>query len=102
MLGLLQTIASSAEMVSAPEQARILGLLPIALIARILEALSLSSFLNNSQNSISFGLREIHVSIVMRDVNHNIERIGHVFPRLNLSLMELRSHLKLSSLIILT
>jgi hypothetical protein len=32
MLGLLQAIASSPEMVSAPEQASVLRLLPIALI----------------------------------------------------------------------
>src|SRR5262249_53365308 len=78
MLGLHQPIASTAEMVSAPEHTSILGLLPIALIGRILETLALSGFLNNSQNSVCFGLREIHVSIMMRDVNHDIKRFGHV------------------------
>jgi hypothetical protein len=73
---LLQAIASSPEVVSAPEQASVLRLLPIALIGGILEGLSLSSFLNNSQNSILFGLREIYVSIVVRDVDDDIERLG--------------------------
>jgi hypothetical protein len=56
---LLQTIASSAKMIGAPEQASILGLLPIALIGRILETLPLSGFLNNSQNSVCFGLARL-------------------------------------------
>src|SRR5262245_36609103 len=43
MLGLLQAIASSPEMVGAPEQASDLCLLPIALIGGILEALALST-----------------------------------------------------------
>jgi hypothetical protein len=30
----------------------------------------------NSQNSILFGLREIYVSIVVRDVDDDIERLG--------------------------
>jgi hypothetical protein len=80
MLGLLEAIASSREMVSAPEQASVLRLLPIAIIGGIFEALSLSGFLNNSQNSIFFGLREIYVSIVVRDVDDDIERVGHVSP----------------------
>jgi hypothetical protein len=80
MLGLLQAIASSPEMVSAPEQASVLGLLPIALIGGIFEGLSLSSCLNNPQNSIFFGLREIYVSIVVRDVDDDIERVRHVSP----------------------
>src|SRR5262249_48746308 len=80
MLGLLQAIASSPEVVSAPEQASVLRLLPIALIGGILEVLSLSGFLNNSQNSIFFGLREIYVSIVVGDVDDDIDRIGHVSP----------------------
>jgi hypothetical protein len=77
MLGLLQAIASSPEVVSAPEQASVRRLLPIALIGGILEGSSLSSFLNNPQNSIFFGLREIYVSIVVRDVDDDIERVGH-------------------------
>src|SRR5262245_34855335 len=80
MLGLLQAIASSPEMVSAPEQASVLRLLPIALIGGVLEGLSLSSLLNNPQNSIFFRLREIYVSIVVRDVDDDIERIEHVSP----------------------
>src|SRR6266699_6838448 len=80
MLGLLQAIASSPEMVSAPEQASVLRLLPIGLIGRVLEGLSLSSLLNNPQNSIFFGLREIYVSIVVRDVDDDIERVEHVSP----------------------
>src|SRR5262245_4143916 len=78
MLGLLQAIVSSPEVVSAPEQASLLRLLPIALIGGIFEGLSLSGFLNNSQNSIFFGLREIYVSIVVRDVDDDIERVRHV------------------------
>jgi hypothetical protein len=77
MLGLLQAKASSPEVVSAPEQASVFRLLPIALIGGVLEGLSLSSFLNNAQNSIFFGLREIYVSIVVRDVDDDIERLGH-------------------------
>src|SRR5262245_33170254 len=80
MLGLRQAIASSPEMVGAPEQASVLRLLPIALIGGILEALALSSFLNNSQNSIFFGFSKIYVSIVVRDVDDDIERVGHVSP----------------------
>jgi len=80
MLGLLQAFASSPEVVSAPEQASVLRLLPIALIGGILEGLPLSSFLNNPQNSILFGLREIYVSIVVRDVDDDIERVRHVSP----------------------
>lgn len=78
MLGLLQAIASSPEVVSAPEQPSLVRLLPIALIGRIFEVLSLSGFLNNSQNSIFFSLREIYVSIVVRDVDNDIERVRHV------------------------
>src|SRR5262249_38126055 len=78
MLGLLQAIASSPEVVSAPEQASVFRLLPIALIGGVLEGLSLSGFLNNAQNSIFFCLREIYVSIVVRDVDDDIERLGHV------------------------
>jgi hypothetical protein len=66
--------------VSAPEQAGVLRLLPIALIGGILESLSLSSFLNNPKNSILFGLREIYISIVVRDVDDDVERVGHVSP----------------------
>jgi hypothetical protein len=46
----------------------------------VLEALALSGFLNNSQNSIFFGLSKIYVSIVVRDVDDDIERVGHVSP----------------------
>src|SRR5262249_12443800 len=80
MLGLLQAIASCPEVVSAPEQASVRRLLPIALIGGVLEGLSLSSLLNNAQNSIFFGLREIYVSIVVRDVDDDIERVEHVSP----------------------
>jgi len=44
----------------------------------IFEGLSLSSLLNNSQNSILLGLREIHVSIMVRDVDDDIEWLGHI------------------------
>src|SRR5262249_10990613 len=80
MLGLLHAIASSPEMVSAPEQARVLRLLPIGLIGGVLVGLSLSSLLNNPQNSIFIGLREIYVSIVVRDVDEDIEWLKHVSP----------------------
>src|SRR5262249_43592943 len=80
MLGLLYAIASSPEVVSAPEQASVLRLLPIALIGRVPEGLSLSSFLNNPQNSIFFGLRKVYVSIVVRDVDDDIEWVEHVSP----------------------
>src|SRR5262245_19450461 len=89
MLGLHQAIASSPEMVSAPEQASVLRLLPIARIGGILEALSLSGFLNNSQNSIFFGLSKIYVSIVVGDVDDDIEWVGHVSP-LKASLPDVR------------
>jgi hypothetical protein len=45
----------------------------------VLEALALSGFLNNSQNSIFFDSK-IYVSIVVRDVDDDIERVGHVSP----------------------
>src|SRR4029453_18226022 len=80
MLSLLQAIASGPEMVRAQERASVLRLLPIALIGGIFECLSLSGFLNNSHNSIFFGLREIYISIVVRDVEDDIERVGHVSP----------------------
>jgi hypothetical protein len=41
----------------------------------------LSGFLNDSQNSVFFSLREIYVSIVVRDVDDDIERVGHVSPQ---------------------
>src|SRR5262249_18576372 len=69
MSGLLHAIASSPEMVSAPEQASVLRLLPIGLIGGVLKGLSLSGLLNNPQNSIFFGLPEVYVSIVVRDVD---------------------------------
>src|SRR5262245_17176680 len=80
MLGLLEAVASSPEMVSAPEQAGILRTLPIAPIGGIFEGLSLRGFVNNSQNSILFGLREIYVSIVVRDVDDDVKQLGHVSP----------------------
>src|SRR5262249_6325215 len=78
MLGLLQAIVSSPEVVSAPEQPSLVRLLPIALIGGIFEGLSLRGFLDNAQNSIFFGLREIYVSIVVRNVDDDIERVRHV------------------------
>src|SRR5262249_28030696 len=78
MLGLLPAIVSSPEVVSAPEQPSLVRLLPIALIGGIFEGLSLRGFLDNAQNSIFFGLREIYVSIVVRNVDDDIERVRHV------------------------
>ena len=78
MLGLLQAIASSPEVVCAPQQASVLRLLPIALIGGIFEGLSLSRLLNNSQNAILLDLREIYVSIMVRDVDDDIEWLGNI------------------------
>src|SRR5262245_15785940 len=78
--GLLPTTSRNPEVVSAPEQSSLLRLLPIALIGGIFEGLSLSGLVNSSKNSILFGLREIYVSIVVRDVDDDIERVGHVSP----------------------
>src|SRR5262249_60700605 len=80
MLSLLHAIASIPEMVSATDQATLPRLLAIGPIGGVLEGLSLSSLLNNPQNSILLGLREIYVSIVVRDVDDDIERVEHVSP----------------------
>ena len=90
MLGLLQAIVSSPKVVSAPEQPSLVRFLPIALTGGIFEGLSLGGFLNNAQNSIFFGLRQIYVSIVVRDVDDDIERVRHVSPPSGSRLADIR------------
>jgi hypothetical protein len=69
MLSLSNTVASSRKVISAPQESGILRTRSVRLIHRIETRLSLCGFMNDTNNSVAFGLLKIYVSIVMREVN---------------------------------